>query len=217
MKILCIALLVFSLSSVARSYRVEGRVHAPYGSELTKMKVVLDDGAYFGFVKSDGHFTIFNVPKGSYVAQAVSSTLVFEPVRVEINYKGAIRARKLNHQRPSAITLAKYPLDFKAIGAPRYFQQREKFSVFDLLKNPYVLTMILPVLILAVLPKMVNSQDPELRKEVEESMKMFSPNQNQMPDMSDVFTKWFGNDNPSSTKKIKSTSQVRNSKVTKRR
>lgn len=213
---LLICLLLFTLSTV-QSYRVEGRVRAPYGSELTKMKVVLDDGSHVGFVRPDGHFTIHNVPRGSYIAQAVSTSLVFEPVRVEITSKGAIRARKLSHLRPSAVTIVKYPLDFNAVGPPRYFQQREKFSIFDLLKNPYVLTMVLPILVLAVLPKMVNSQDPEIRKEMEESMKMFNPNQSQMPDMSDVFTKWFGNDNPSAKKQLKAGTATRGSKVAKRR
>ena len=120
-------------------YKVEGRIVVPDKKELNKVRVVLDDGAYIGFVKPDGRFTIFNVPsKGSYITQVLSPTYVFEPVRVEITSKGQIRARKLSHLKPSAVSLLHYPLEMRAIGTPKYFQQREKFSIFDMLKNHVV-------------------------------------------------------------------------------
>lgn len=218
---LCLFLSLLTVAvTMANAYTIEGRVYAPSEKDLTKIKVVLDDGSHRGFVRADGRFAIHNVARGSYVAQAVSSTLVFEPLRVEISAKGNMRARQLNNLRPSAVVIHKYPLEFKAIGQPRYFQKREQFNVLDMMKNPMVLMMVLPILILAVLPKMVNSQDPEVRKEMEESMKMFNPGQNQLPDMSDVFTKWFGNENPNS-RRIKSGSAssavARGSKTAKRR
>jgi len=85
-----------------------------------------------------------------------------------------------------------YPLQFQPYGMTKYFQTREQFSVIDMLKSPMVLLTVLPMLILLVLPKMMNTNDPELKKEMEESMKMFNPNQSQLPDMSEMMSNFFG-------------------------
>lgn len=88
--------------------------------------------------RNDGSFVVHNVPSGSYVVEVVSPTYMFEPLRVDISSRGSMRARKLNNLKPSSVSLLKYPLDFKPLGITRYFQVREKFSIFDLLKSPMV-------------------------------------------------------------------------------
>ena len=55
-----------------------------------------------------------------------------------------------------------------------------------------VLMMVLPMLILFILPKMMNASDPETRREMENSMNMFSQNSSQMPDMAEMVSNWFG-------------------------
>jgi len=65
--------------------------------------------------------------------------------------------------------------------------------------------MVLPMLILFILPKMINTSDPEVRKEMEESMKMFQPGQNQMPDMAEFMSGLFKSDSQKKqTKSVKS-------------
>ncbi len=59
-----------------------------------------------------------------------------------------------------------YPLKLKTLGRHSYFQQREEWKITDMLMNPMVLMMILPLLLITVLPKMVN--DPETKKEMEQ-------------------------------------------------
>lgn len=86
----------------------------------------------------DGSFTIYNVQSGSYVLEVLSAKYMFEPVRIDISSKGSIRARKLNNLKPSQVQLLRYPLEMKPFTYMKYFQQREKFSVFDMLKNPMV-------------------------------------------------------------------------------
>ena len=54
----------------------------------------------------------------------------------------------------------------KALGKMGYFQQREEWKVTDILMNPMILMMVLPLLIITVLPKMMN--DPEAKKEMEQ-------------------------------------------------
>ena len=73
------------------------------------------------------------------------------------------------------------------------------------------------MLILLVLPKMMNTNDPELKKEMEESMKMFSPNQSQLPDMSDMMAKFFGGNTPQPKKLTSKSTSGRVGKSSKRR
>lgn len=54
----------------------------------------------------------------------------------------------------------------KSAGRFKYFQKREEWKLTDMLMNPMVLMMVLPLLLITVLPKMMN--DPETRREMEQ-------------------------------------------------
>lgn len=58
--------------------------------------------------REDGSFVINSVPSGSYVVQVMNPTFVYEPVRVDINSKGKIRARAVNHIQPSNVVQVKF-------------------------------------------------------------------------------------------------------------
>ena len=92
----------------------------------------------FSSFRADGSFIVNNVPSGSYMVEVSSPVYVFEPVRVDINSKGKLRARKLNNIQPSAVTTVTYPLRFKAKGKANYFQVREQWRIQDFLMNPMV-------------------------------------------------------------------------------
>jgi ER membrane protein complex subunit 7 len=83
-------------------YQVEGKVYNPElqienSFEFTKdTELVLNSGEYKGFLKSDGTFVINKVPSGSYILEIINPDYVYESVRVEINSKGKMRARKVN-------------------------------------------------------------------------------------------------------------------------
>lgn len=53
--------------------------------------------------REDGTFVINNVPSGSYVVQVMNPSFMYEPLRVDINSKGKIRARAVNHIQPSNV------------------------------------------------------------------------------------------------------------------
>lgn len=67
---------------------------------------------------------------------------IYEPVRVEINSKGKIRARKVNHIQTSQIIQLPYPLKMRPISQTRYFQVREQWRIIDFLFNPMVSLII---------------------------------------------------------------------------
>lgn len=112
-------------------------------------------------LRDDGSFSV-NLPSGSFVVEVFNPAVYYEPVRVDINSKGKVRARKVNHVQPSAVSQIAYPLKFKPGMPYRYFQQREQWRITDLLYSPMVLTMLLPIVVILILPKMLN--DPETRK-----------------------------------------------------
>ncbi len=106
------------------------------------------------------------LPTGSYLIEVVNPDYYYEPVRIDINSKGKIRARKVNNVQPTQVTQVAYPLKLKSLGRNSYFQKREEWKVTDMLMNPMVMMMVLPLLLITVLPKMMN--DPETKKEMEQ-------------------------------------------------
>ena len=96
---------------------------------------------YFLSCRSDGTFSVNNVPSGSYVVEVTHPTYEFEAIRVDINSKGKFRARRLNNVQTSSVQTVSYPLRFKARGKAAYFQQREQWRITDILMNPMVCVM----------------------------------------------------------------------------
>jgi hypothetical protein len=115
---------------------------------------------------------------------------LFEPMRVEITSKGKIRARKVNYIQTSAVQQLPYPLRFKPKTAFKYFQTRENWKLTDVLFNPMVLMMILPLLLL-VLPKMVNMEEVTGSKETTPAA-VPQLSQYEMPELSEMMTSFFG-------------------------
>lgn len=168
-------------------YIIEGRVfpltdyQSSHGSWQANTRIHVNGGEYIGFVRKDGSFVVHNVPAGSYVIETLHPEYTFEPARVDINHKGKYRARKVNHIKTTEVIIIPYPLKMKALGRTKYFQVREQWRITDLLFNPMVMMMVLPLFLIMVLPKMMN--DPDTKREMEQiqSMSKF-----ELPEMSDM-------------------------------
>jgi len=175
-------------------FMVEGKVSIPQSLNLdwvTTTRVLLDGGKYIGFLREDGSFIVTNVPPGSYLVEVASPDYAFDPARVEITSRGKMRARRVNNLGGSAQNVAlTYPFRFKAKGMTQYFLQREEWRITDVIKNPMVMMMILPVILIGILPKLMNSQDPEIQREMQQSMNALQPNGANMPDISEMMTSW---------------------------
>lgn len=114
--------------------------------------------------RRDGSFEVNNLPPGSYIVDVLNPNYVFEPLRVDINSKGKIRARKLNLLQPNVVQQVPYPMRFKPKIPFKYFQVRESWKITDILFNPMVLMMVLPMLLIMTLSKTVNMSDAETQK-----------------------------------------------------
>lgn len=166
------------------------------------------------FFRTDGSFVVHDVPSGSYVVEVISPAHKFEPVRVDITSKGKMRARYVNYIKPSEVVRLPYPLQMKSSGPPSYFIKRESWGWTDFLMNPMVMMMVLPLLIFVLLPKVVNTSDPDMRREMEQSMNMLNSN-HELPDVSEFMTRLFSS--KSSSKSGSSSSKAGKSNSGKRR
>ncbi|XP_028933245.2 ER membrane protein complex subunit 7 [Ornithorhynchus anatinus] len=157
---------------------------------IAAARVLVDGEDHVGFLKTDGSFVVHDIPSGSYVVEVVSPAHRFEPVRVDITSKGKMRARYVNYIKTSEVVRLPYPLQMKSSGPPSYFLKRESWGWTDFLMNPMVLMMVLPLLIFVLLPKVVNTSDPDMRREMEQSMNMLNSN-HELPDVSEFMTRLF--------------------------
>lgn len=114
------------------------------------------------------------MPSGSYLLEVINPDYYYESVRVDINSKGKVRARKVTNVQPSQVNQLPYPLRMKSQGRFKYFTAREEWKVTDMLMNPMVIMMVLPLLLITVLPKMMN--DPETKKEMEQMQQSMNVN-----------------------------------------
>jgi hypothetical protein len=174
-----------AMTSQNELFTIYGKVNIRMDElDLEATRILVDDGKYVGFLRSDGTFTIPGLTSNSYVVEVVGPRNVYEPVRVDINSKGKIRTRRLNLIQPTDVTMLRYPMTFESKGYPNYFFKREQFRVLDILMSPMVLMMVVPLLLVVLLPKLVN-QDPELQKELQQSTNMLQPNTQNMPNLSE--------------------------------
>ncbi|XP_068609760.1 endoplasmic reticulum membrane protein complex subunit 7 [Brachionichthys hirsutus] len=181
-------------------FKIEGRAIVPgikTQDWVSTARVLVEGEEFVGFLRTDGSFAVNDVPSGSYVVEVVSPNYRFESVRVDITSKGKMRARLVNYIKTSEVIRQQYPLQVRASGLHSYFMKRETWGWTDFLMNPMVIMMVLPLLIIVLLPKVVNTNDPEMRKEIEQSMNMLSPNP-ELPDMSELVTKFFSGSKGSS-------------------
>ena len=124
------------LQTIAGRVQVEGELSSEW---ISKARVVVDGGRFYGFLRANGKFQIHNVPPGSYLVEVVSANHEFEPARVDISSKsGKIRARKVNLLKTSNVSYLPYPLKFKVDNQAEFFVKRESWSAVALLKDPTV-------------------------------------------------------------------------------
>lgn len=160
---------------------------------LMNTKILINYGQYIAYPKDDGTFEVDNIPSDSYVVEVAHPKYVYEPFRVDITSKGKMRARRVNYIQPSLVQTVDYPLVFRPKSLHNYFLARETWRIQDILLNPMVLMMAVPMLIIWLLPKMSNPQEAQAQREA-----MQMPEYN-VPELSEMMTSMFGQGSQGST------------------
>lgn len=153
---------------------------------LMKTRVLVNYGQYVAYPREDGSFEVDDLPPDSYVVEVTHPKYIYEPIRVDITSKGKIRARRVNYIQPPLVQTVDYPLRFRPKSLHNYFLPRETWRVVDLLFNPMVIMMVVPLVIIWLLPKMMNPQEVQTQRE---SMQM--PEYN-VPELSEMMASMFG-------------------------
>lgn len=153
---------------------------------LMQTKILFNYGQFIAYPKEDGSFAADNIPSGSYVVEVTHPRFIYEPFRVDISSKGGIRARRVNYVQHNLVQTVDYPLKFRPMSLHNYFTPRETWRIMDLLLNPMVIMMIVPLVIIWLLPKMMNPQEVQSQRE---SMQM--PEYN-VPELSEMMANMFG-------------------------
>lgn len=176
-----------------RMNKISGRIYSLQHDDLSNLrktlmnvKVLVNYGQYVGFPKDDGTFEVDNLPSDSYVVEISHPKYIYEPVRVDITSKGKIRARRVNYIQPSIVQTLDYPIVFRPKSLQNYFVPRETWRIMDLIFNPMVIMMVLPLGIIWLLPKMMNPQEAQNQRD---NIQM--PEYN-VPELSEMMASMFG-------------------------
>ncbi|XP_033743346.1 ER membrane protein complex subunit 7-like [Pecten maximus] len=140
-------------------YTLEGKVEllsANNTAWICQTQVLVDGGKYRGFIRTDGQFTIHGLPNGVYVVEVTHPLYEFSPARVHIFRDGRKRASKLDLIQPNQIRQIKYPLQFREIKKSRFFEERSSLKLEDIIHNPMVVTVLLPLVALFMFPNLLN-------------------------------------------------------------
>jgi len=148
-------------------------------------------------VFNSGKFSFYNVENGhSYILSAESNSMRYRPVRIDVNKKGTVRVRQASRIDPNKIDTLTYPVKLLPLEKPQHFHIRQQFNIVSMVMgNPMILLMGGSFLLMFILPKLVDMNDPEVKKELENNMGMFgknNQNNQQLPDVAEFMSNMFG-------------------------
>ncbi|XP_042470277.1 ER membrane protein complex subunit 7 homolog [Zingiber officinale] len=171
-------LLALALADGASSddgYRIAGRVKLggktpkEFGllPKLTNAKVILNGGQSITFTRADGYFSFHNVPAGTHLIEVAALGYFFSPVRVDISARnpGNIHAALTENRR------VLHELILEPLREEHYYEIREPFSIWSVVKSPMGLMLGFTLLVIFVMPKLMDSIDPEEMKRAQEEMR----------------------------------------------
>lgn len=167
--------LAVSSTRLADGYTIAGRVKIEglgvkshgFPSKTANVKVILNGGDRVSFIRSDGYFSFYDVPAGTHLIEVVAMGYLFSPVRVNVNARlhGKIQA----YQTENRIPLNELVLE--PMREEYYYEKREPFSLLGLLKSPMGLMIGFMGVAVFLLPKLMESIDPEEMKRAQEEMR----------------------------------------------
>lgn len=182
----------------SRQFKIIGHIYSLPNDDLEALraslkltKIIVNHGQYIAYPTDDGSFEITNLPSGSYAIDIAHPRFIYEPFRVDITSRGKVRGRKINYIQPSLVETVDYPLSFRPRNFHNYFLPRETWRIMDILLNPMVILMVVPLIIIWLLPKMMNPQEMQAQRE---SMPEYN-----VPELSEMITNVFGTQSTSTS------------------
>ncbi|TDH66659.1 uncharacterized protein CCR75_006091 [Bremia lactucae] len=159
-----------------QAFEISGTVYLQesVSKKIGPLKVQLNGGEHTTFVRADGLFVFRDLAPGRYVVDIPSTHFLFSQYKVDIGVDGLTRALEYKYMGAPKMH-ASYPLVVEPVKQLDYFEQREKFNLLSLIMNPSFLTIIVPIGLLYILPKLSEGMDPEEMKKAQAEMGSADP------------------------------------------
>ncbi|DAZ97195.1 TPA: hypothetical protein N0F65_003826 [Lagenidium giganteum] len=152
------------------AYDIRGTIYLGEQDKVSPLRVLLNGGEQVTYARADRSFIFRDVAPGRYVVDIPSELYLFSQFKLDVADDGNIRA--IEYKYPGATKQrAEYPLTAEVLTEINYFEEREKFNLLQLIMSPSFLTVVLPIAMLYVLPKLSESMmDPEEFKKAQEEI-----------------------------------------------
>ncbi|KAL7669818.1 hypothetical protein ACOME3_004764 [Neoechinorhynchus agilis] len=178
-------------------FSIEGSVlPCPNADVLLNAWISIDDNHRIAHFDRNGRFVATRVSHGSHIVRLMHPDVHFQPIRVDISTRGKYRVRRANILQQDLyggdLNLP-YPVvfDFKSAQLIQYEQKPlNRFALREILMNPMVLMMVVPVIILVLLPKLIEG-DPQVKEDLQSAGNLLQP-RGDVPDLSEIVSNWFG-------------------------
>jgi len=131
------------------------------------VKVCLNYGQHCAFTRYDGSFELPDISVGTYLLEVNSVGYRFAQYKVQVGAKGDRQVQAIKYEFPGSTRQhITYPLTLEPLGPTNYFQVRQGYNFWSILRSPTIM-MMAPLMIMLLLFRWF--VDPEeLKKTMEE-------------------------------------------------
>ncbi|KAK9365590.1 hypothetical protein V1509DRAFT_632793 [Lipomyces kononenkoae] len=128
------------------------------------------EAKYNTYVRADGQsFVFLNVSEGAYALSIKSAEHIFPTLRVDVAETDVeVFVSHPGNEWSFKGPRQPYPIELRPFGPAVYYQYREGFNILKLFKNPMLMISLLTLGMVFVLPKIMDSLDPEQLKEIQQ-------------------------------------------------
>ncbi|KAL7537515.1 hypothetical protein ACHAXR_009802 [Thalassiosira sp. AJA248-18] len=154
---------------------IHGRLRLPDpNTSLNSTRITLNDGSkHSTYTQHDGSFVFYRVPPGVHLLDVQSREHHFSQVKIQLLEEAMDVPKCIEYVYPGAPKQAiPHPLELTAHASYEYYEPRQGFSIFSILKNPMLLMMIVSVGGMVMMPKMMEGLDPEQKEQMQKQMAM---------------------------------------------
>eukprot|EP00511_Aplanochytrium_stocchinoi_P001936 CAMPEP_0204841970 /NCGR_PEP_ID=MMETSP1346-20131115/44334_1 /ASSEMBLY_ACC=CAM_ASM_000771 /TAXON_ID=215587 /ORGANISM="Aplanochytrium stocchinoi, Strain GSBS06" /LENGTH=234 /DNA_ID=CAMNT_0051980481 /DNA_START=86 /DNA_END=790 /DNA_ORIENTATION=+ len=141
---------------------------------LPSIMVSLDGGKRTTYSRPDGSFEFRHVPAGTYHMSISHPMVFFEAYRLSVGKDGKVRASNVltgKREKKEMVQSGSQPIVITALGTMQYFEPRKQLNVLSMFMNPMGIMMGFMMLMVFVMPKMMDSIDPEELKKMQEEQR----------------------------------------------
>nr|CCA25440.1 conserved hypothetical protein [Albugo laibachii Nc14] len=155
---------------VINSFEIYGTISIPNQIRVPPLRILLDGQEKVTYSLHNGKFTFFNVSEGSHTLEIPSAKYYFSQFTINVSPSGEFQAFEAKYPGAPSSQI-EYPINAQSLTEIDYFEKRESLNLLRMIMNPSFLTIVLPIALMYLLPKLSKSMmDPEELKKAQEEM-----------------------------------------------